>query len=79
MRLGDRAWYERGRLLTVTRDADRVKPIESLLGSSLSNFRLTNARLINLQQTSLPFGYEYSFEATNYARMPVGCFWCGRV
>ncbi len=68
VRLGDRAWDERGRLLTVTRDADRVKPIESLLGSSLSNFRLTNARVVNLQQTNLPFGFEYSFEAVNYAK-----------
>jgi len=68
VRLGDRAWYERGRLLTMTRDADRVKPIESLLGGSLSNFRVTSARLVNLQQTSLPFGFEYSFEAVNYAK-----------
>ncbi len=68
VRLGDRAWYERGRLLTVSRDADRVKPIESLLGSSLSNFRLTGAKVVNLQQTSLPFGFEYSFEAVDYAK-----------
>jgi hypothetical protein len=72
VRLGDRAWGERGRLLTVTRDADKVKPIESLLGSSLSNFRLTSARVVNLQQTSLPFGFEYSFEAVSYAKSAGG-------
>lgn len=68
VRLGDRAWYERGRLLTVTRDADRVKPIENLLGGSLSNFHITDAKVVNLEQTSLPFGFVYSFEAMNYAK-----------
>jgi hypothetical protein len=68
VRLGQRAWYERGRLLTVTRDTDRVKPIEELLGSSLSNFRITDAKVVNLQQTSLPFGFVYSFEAAGYAK-----------
>jgi hypothetical protein len=68
VRLGDRAWYERGRLLTVSRDADRVKPIEDLLGSSLSNFRITDAKVVNLQQASLPFGFVYSFEAVGYAK-----------
>ncbi len=68
LRLGDRAWRERGTQLTVTKDADRVKPIETLLGSSLSNFRITKATVVNLQQTSLPFGFNYSFEVLNYAK-----------
>ena len=68
VRLGERAWRERGTLRTVTKDADRVKPIEAVLGSSLSNFRITKATVVNLQQTSLPFGFDYSFEALNYAK-----------
>jgi hypothetical protein len=68
MRLGDRAWSERWRILHLTNNADRIKPIESLLSGSLSNFRITKASILNLQQTDQPFGFNYSFEATNYAK-----------
>ncbi len=67
-RLGDRAWSERWRLLHVTNNADRIKPIEALLSSSLSNFQITKASIVNLQQTDQPFGFNYSFEALNYAK-----------
>lgn len=67
-RLGDRAWSERSRLLHVTNNADRIKPIETLLAGSLSNFRITKASIVNLQQTDQPFGFNYSFEAINYAK-----------
>lgn len=68
MRLGDRASSERWRLLHVTNNADRIKPIETLLAGSLSNFRITKASIVNLQQTDQPFGFNYSFEASNYAK-----------
>jgi hypothetical protein len=68
MRLGDRASSERWRLRTVTKDTDRIKPIEELLGGSLSSFRITQASLLNLQQTDQPFGFNYSFESSNYAK-----------
>lgn len=68
MRLGDRASSERWRLLHVTNNADRIKPIETLLAGSLSNFRITKASIVNLQQTDQPFGFDYSFEALNYAK-----------
>ena len=68
MRLGDRAWSERWRLLHVTNNAERIKPIEALLAGSLSNFRITKASIVNLQQTDQPFGFNYSFEAANYAK-----------
>jgi hypothetical protein len=67
-RLGDRAAAERARLQTVNRDTDRIKPIENLLASSLSNFRITRASVLNLQQTDQPFGFNYSFESPNYAK-----------
>jgi hypothetical protein len=67
-RIGDRAWLVRGRLRSVTKDADRIKPIESLLADSLSNFRITKATVVNLQQTDQPFGFNYAFEADNYAK-----------
>ena len=68
MRLGQRASSERGRLRAVTKDTDRIKPIEELLANSLSSFHITHASLINLQQTDQPFGFNYSFESQNYAK-----------
>jgi hypothetical protein len=67
-RIGDRAWSERWRLRTVTKDADRIKPIEDLLAGSLSLFHVTHATVLNLSQTDQPFGFSYSFEAENYAK-----------
>jgi hypothetical protein len=71
-RLGDRAWSERGRLRTVTKDADRIKPIEDLLAGSLSLFRITQATVTNLNQTDQPFGFHYTFEAQSYAKSAGG-------
>lgn len=67
-RLGDRASSERWRQRTVTKDADRKKPLEDLLADSLSLFQLTRATILNLNQTDQPFGFKYSFEAQNYAK-----------
>jgi hypothetical protein len=68
VRLGERASSERWRLRTITKDTDRIKPIEDLLASSLGSFRLTRASFINRQQTDQPFGFNYSFESPNYAK-----------
>jgi hypothetical protein len=67
-RVGDRATSQRWRLRTVTKDTDRVKPIEDLLAGSLSLFRITKASIINLNQTDQPFGFNYTFEAQSYAK-----------
>jgi hypothetical protein len=67
-RLGERAASERWRLRTVTKDADRIKPIEELLSSSMASFHITHASLDNLQQTDLPFGFNYTFESPSYAK-----------
>src|ERR1700726_2792637 len=69
VRLGDRAWLERMRLRTVTKSADRIKPIESLLAGSLSSFQITRASLVNLDHTDQPFGFNYAFQSDNYAKM----------
>jgi hypothetical protein len=68
MRLGDRASDQRWRLRTVTKEVDRIKPIEEVLANSLSSFRITQATLLNVQQTDRPFGFNYSFESTHYAK-----------
>jgi transglutaminase-like putative cysteine protease len=68
LRLGDRASSERWRLRTVTKDADRIKPIEDLLAGSLSSFSITHAGILNLQHTDQPFGFNYTFESKGYAK-----------
>lgn len=67
-RMGDRASSERWRLRSVTKSADQIKPIEDLLAGSLSLFRITQASIQNLNQTSQPFGFRYTFEAQEYAK-----------
>jgi hypothetical protein len=68
-RLGDRAWSERWRLRTVTNNIDRIKPIESLLAGSLSGFQIVRASLVNVEYTDRPFGFTYSFQSPNYAKI----------
>jgi transglutaminase-like putative cysteine protease len=67
-RLGGRAWGERWQLLNVNKDTDRIKPIETLLANSMSNFHITHATVTNLQLYDQPFGFDYSFESENYAK-----------
>jgi hypothetical protein len=68
VRLGDRAASERWRLRTITKETDRIKPIEDLLAGSLSSFQIARASLVNVEQTDRPFGFNYSFESDNYAK-----------
>jgi hypothetical protein len=67
-RLGDRAAAERWSLRNVTNDKDRVKPIESLLSGSLSNFNILKASITNLTHSDQPFGFNYTFDAESYAK-----------
>ena len=68
VRLGGRASSERYALMKVTNDADRVKPIETLLANSLSSFHITHASVSNLHHTDQPFGFDYTFESDHYAK-----------
>lgn len=67
-RVGDRAMSERWRLRTLTKSSDRIKPIEDLLAGSLSLFQITQASIMNLDQTDQPFGFHYTFVAPDYAK-----------
>ncbi len=67
-RVGDRASAERWELRAASDDKQRIKPIENLLAGSLPNFQITSATLLNLQHSELPFGFNYSFIAENYAK-----------
>jgi hypothetical protein len=70
-RVGDAAWRQRYALKTVSKEQDRIKPIETLLARSLSTYHLTKASIGNLEQTEKPFGYFYSLVADHYAK-PAG-------
>ena len=64
-RVGDRASSQRWALRAVTKDADKIKPIETLLSHSLGTFQITKASVGNLQLTDQPFLYYYSVVAQN--------------
>ena len=68
IRVGDPAWLQRWALRSVTKDTDKIKPIETLLSHSLATFQITKASVGNLQITDLPFIYNYSVTAQNYAK-----------
>jgi len=68
IRMGDRAADQRAMLRSVTKDTDRIKPIEQLLSHSISKFQITHASLGNLQHTAQPFEYHYSIVAPGYAK-----------
>jgi hypothetical protein len=67
-RLGQRASSERWALRMATKDEDRVKPIETLLSSSLSRFQITRATVLNMTLTDKPFGFDYNFQSPDYAK-----------
>jgi hypothetical protein len=67
-RNGDYARYQRAALKSVSKDADRIKPIETLVSHSLPTFQITKASVQNLNQTDQPFKYVYSLLADKYAK-----------
>jgi hypothetical protein len=67
-RNGDYGTQQRASLKAVTKDADRVKFIETLISHSLSSFQITRASISNLNRVDEPFGYQYSLVAQNYAK-----------
>jgi len=67
-RNGDYGTEQRASLKSVSKDADRIKFLESLISHSLPTFQITKASLVNLNQTDQPFSYQYSLVAENYAK-----------
>lgn len=67
-RIGDRATLERWQLRAASNAREKIKPIEELLGSSLGDFEISKASLVNLRQNDMPFGFNYSFESSGYAK-----------
>jgi hypothetical protein len=71
MQIGDAANEQRATLRSVNKDADRIKPIETLASHSLGTFRVTKATIQNLDVMDQPFGWTYSITAEDYAK-PAG-------
>jgi hypothetical protein len=67
-RLGDAGLWQRMTLKSVTKETDKIKPIETIVSHSLSTFQITKASVSNLNLTDQPFGYQYSLVAENYAK-----------
>jgi hypothetical protein len=67
-RVGDSARRQRYALRSVSKDADRIKPIEQLMSHSLGTFHFTKATVSNVDYPDRPFGYDYSIVAENYAK-----------
>lgn len=67
-RNGDFGTVQRASLKSVTKDADRIKFLETLISHSLPTFQITKASLLNLNRPELPLGYQYSLVAQNYAK-----------
>lgn len=68
LRLGDRGAYQRYELRSVSAETDKIKPIETLLADSLTQYRLTHASVTNLKNNDEPFRYDYSLIVDNYAK-----------
>jgi hypothetical protein len=67
--VGDAAWWQRGELLSVEKDSDRIKPVERLMSGSIGSFQITKAAMTNLHDSTQPFGYQWSFVAQDYAKV----------
>lgn len=67
-RFGESGMYQRAVMRNMTKDEDRIKPIEHMVAQSLTSFAFTKASLTNLDDTSQPFGYRYSLVARDYAK-----------
>ncbi len=68
LRLGDRGDEQRFAFRTVKSDAEKVKPLETLLAHSMATFRLTRASVGNANEIEQPFIFEYSLVADNYGK-----------
>lgn len=68
VRSGDQAAAQRYALRTANQDTDRIKPVESVVGASLSTYRILKATIANLRTENRPFEWNYTLEAENYGK-----------
>ena len=68
VRVGDAASHQRGALRSAEKDSDRIKPIETLMASSVGAYQLMHATVTNLKLNSLPFEADWTFVAPAYGK-----------
>jgi hypothetical protein len=69
VQVGDPAAFQRYALRSAAKDADQIKPIETVLAHSFATFRITKATVSNLHVTDRPFEYDYAIQVENYAKL----------
>jgi hypothetical protein len=69
IRMGDRGAEQRYAMRSAPTSKDKIKPIESVLSGSLTDFQITKASVSNIQLTDQPFEYDYSLVAQDYAKV----------
>lgn len=52
----------------MTKDSDRIKPVETLLSASLTNFAIVRTSITNLQQLDQPLILNYAFRSSGYGK-----------
>ncbi len=72
VRVGDPAMQQRWALREATKATDQIKPIENVLAHAFATYQISKASVANLQRADLPFEYDYSFIASNYAKSAGG-------
>lgn len=65
---GDPATHHRHVYQSASQQSDKIKPIETVLAHSLGTFQITKASVGNPDKSHLPFVYNYSLVAPNYAK-----------
>jgi len=68
-RVGDAATRQRAAFRYAEKETDKIKPIEQIMSYSMGTFQITKASVSNLNQTSLPFGYDWNFGAIDYGKI----------
>ncbi len=72
IRYGDMAARQRYELKSVNKEADKIRSIETMLAYSLPTYHLITASVSNLEETELPFVFNYSLVSENYAKSAGG-------
>jgi hypothetical protein len=65
---GDRASMQRAAAQSASRDTDRIKPVERVAATSFSTYDILQASVKNARNNDQPFEWNYTIEATNYAK-----------
>lgn len=65
---GDGAAGQRYALRSAQQDVDQIKPIESMLTHSLSEFQITKASVVNLRALEKPLVWSYALDIPRYPR-----------